>query len=153
MIPVLFEERVLAVIELASFRSFSPIILQFLDAHGDDRRGALHDHRERPHRAAPRAVAVAVERAELSQALQRQQDSWETNELQEKAELLERQNRDIEIKNREIELARSSLEEAEQLALSSVQVGVPGEHVARAAHAARSLLILSKVLPRTRPGT
>ena len=71
---------------------------------------------------------------------QQQEELQQTNEeLQEKAALLERQNRDIEIKNREIELARASLEEQRRAAGAQLEVQerVPGEHVARAAHAAQ----------------
>ena len=78
-----------------------------------------------------------------------QEELQQTNEeLQEKAALLAQQNRDIEIKNREIELARASLEEkAEQLALVvEVQERVPGEHVARAAHAAQLAADPAKLL-------
>ncbi|MEN3312406.1 MAG: hypothetical protein V7645_1735, partial [Actinomycetota bacterium] len=65
-----------------------------------------------------------------------------------KAQLLEEQNRRIEIKNREIELARAALEEkAEQLALSS---RYKSEFLANMSHELRtplnSLLILAKLL-------
>ena len=111
-------------------------------AHRDDRRRALHDHRQHPHRGAARAVAVAVAgAAEQSEALQRQQEELQaTNEeLQEKAAQLERQNRDIEIKNREIEMARSSLEEkAEQLALSARSTSPSSWRTCRTSCARRS---------------
>jgi CheY-like chemotaxis protein len=152
VIPVLFEEQVLAVIELASFTPFSEIILQFLDQLTRRSASCSPRSRERPDRGAAPAVAVPVAGATGAvEALQRQQMELQaTNEeLQEKAEQLERQNRDIEIKNREIEMARSSLEEkAEQLALSSKykseflanmsheQRLVPGEADAGRRHAA-----------------
>src|SRR5205085_10928917 len=67
---------------------------------------------------------------------------------EEKAQLLEEQNRRIEIKNREIEEARLALEEkAEQLALSSKY---KSEFLANMSHELRtplnSLLILAKLL-------
>ena len=121
-------------------------------AHGDDRRRALHDHRQRAHGGAAPAVPVPVAGASgaVARRSSRQQEELQaTNEeLQEKAEQLERQNRDIEIKNREIEMARGSLEEkAEQLALSSKY---KSEFLANMSHELRtplnSLLILSKLL-------
>ena len=77
----------------------------------------------------------------LAQQLQtRQEELQKTNEeLQEKARLLAHQNQEVERKNQEVEQARQALEEkAKQLALTSqVQVRVPRQHVARAAHAAQ----------------
>src|SRR5690606_11210624 len=73
----------------------------------------------------------------------------ETNEeLAEKARLLERQNRDIEVKNEEIEAAQVALQErAEQLALSS---RYKSEFLANMSHELRnplnSLLILARLL-------
>ena len=69
-------------------------------------------------------------------------------ELEEKAELLARQNRDIEVKNTEIEDARQVLEErAEQLAVS---MRYKSEFLANMSHELRtplnSLLILAKLL-------
>jgi signal transduction histidine kinase/HAMP domain-containing protein/DNA-binding response OmpR family regulator len=131
VIPVTFEGQVLAVIELASFREFSEINLQFLDQLTETIGVVL-------------STIIANVRTE--QLLEQSQSQGQ--ELTEKAQQLELQNRDIEIKNREIETARSSLEEkAEQLALSSKY---KSEFLANMSHELRtplnSLLILSKVL-------
>ncbi len=158
VIPVLFEEQVLAVIELASFTPFSEIILQFLDQLTETIGVVLSTiiANVRTEELLEQSQSQSQELQQQSEALQRQQMELQaTNEeLQEKAQQLERQNRDIEIKNREIEMARSSLEEkAEQLALSSKY---KSEFLANMSHELRtplnSLLILSKVLSANEGG-
>ena len=138
-----FEEQVLGVIELASFRPFSVVHLQFLEQLmeiigvslnaiiASSRTQALLEESQR----------LAAELQNKSGELQTQQRELQQSnaELEEKASLLAQQNRAIEIKNLEIEDARQALEDrAEQLALSSrYKSRVPREHVARAAHAAQ----------------
>ena len=158
VIPVQFEDQVLAVIELASFRPFSEVILDFLDQLTETIGVTLSTiiANVRTEQLLEQSQTQSQELQDQSQALQAQQEELQaTNEeLQEKAELLETQNRDIEIKNREIDAARLSLEEkAEQLALSSKY---KSEFLANMSHELRtplnSLLILSKVLSSNENG-
>ncbi len=145
VVPVLFEEDVLGVIELASFEPFSDVHLSFLDQFMESVGIVLN------------TIMVNVRTEELleqsqllTQELQhRSVEQQRTNEeLAEKARLLELRNRDIEVKNREIETAQVALQErAEQLALSS---RYKSEFLANMSHELRtplnSLLILARLL-------
>ncbi|GAC1587091.1 MAG: HAMP domain-containing protein [Acidimicrobiales bacterium] len=124
VIPVLFEDEVRAVIELASFQPFTEVHLTFLDQLRETIGVVLN-------------TIIANMRTE---ELLEQSQSY--------ARLLEEQNRDIEVKNREIELAQVALQErAEQLALSSKY---KSEFLANMSHELRtplnSLLILARLL-------
>ena len=92
----------------------------------------------------------------MAEELQTQQEELQqTNEeLEEKARQLTEQKTEVERKNREVELAKQELEEkAEQLALTSqLQVAVPRQHVARAAHAAQQPADPSRQLADNREG-
>src|SRR5205823_1545200 len=117
IVPVLFEEQVLAVIELGSFGVFSDLHLAFLDQLMETIGVIVNTIIVNS-----RTEALLAESQRLAQQLQGQQEELRnTNtELEEKAALLAEQNRAIEVKNFEIEQARRSLEDrAEQLALSS----------------------------------
>src|SRR5581483_2356549 len=117
VLPVLFEEQCLAVIELASFRPFSPINQALLEQIVETVGVVLNTII-----ATMRTEELLEQSQSLSAELQKRQEELQrTNaELEEKALELARQNRAIEVKNAEIELARRELEErAEQLALSS----------------------------------
>ncbi len=122
IMPILFEDQVLGVIELAWLRSPSEIHRTFLEQLMETLGVVLN-------------TIIANMRTE--ELLQQSQSL--NAELEQQAQLLEERNLDIEGKNREIEQARLGLEEkAAQLALSTpVQVGVPGQHEPRAAHAAQ----------------
>ncbi|MDF9816030.1 HAMP domain-containing protein/GAF domain-containing protein [Streptomyces sp. SPB162] len=143
VLPVLFEDRILGVIELAAFQPFTQIQKDFLSQITDiiaisvntisvntKTEGLLEQSQE-----------LTEQLKERSGELENRQKALQLSnaELEEKAELLARQNRDIEVKNTEIEEARQVLEErAEQLAVSmALQVRIPGQHVARAAHPAQ----------------
>jgi len=145
IVPVLFEERVLGVIELASFKNFSDLHMSFLQQLVDTLGVVLNTII-----ANARTEELLAQSQRLTQELQAQSmELQRTNaELQEKAALLSEQNRNIEIKNREIEMARLGLEEkAEQLALSSQY---KTEFMANMSHELRtplnSLLVLARLL-------
>jgi signal transduction histidine kinase/ActR/RegA family two-component response regulator len=152
VLPVLFEEQVLAVIELASLRPFTDTERTFLDQTMETIGVVLNTilANMRTEELLEQSQRLTQELQSQSRELQSQQGELrKTNEeLQEKAALLSEQNRDIELKNREIELARRGVEEkAEQLALSS---RYKSEFLANMSHELRtplnSLLILTKLL-------
>ncbi|MBT2401683.1 HAMP domain-containing protein [Streptomyces sp. ISL-100] len=152
VLPVLFEGKVLGVIELASFQPFTQIQKDFLNQIAEMIATSVNTI------SVNTKTEVLLEQSqELTEQLRersaelenRQKALQESNaELEEKAELLAQQNRDIEVKNTEIEEARQVLEErAEQLAVS---MRYKSEFLANMSHELRtplnSLLILAKLL-------
>ncbi|HVS08308.1 MAG TPA: response regulator, partial [Planctomycetota bacterium] len=147
ILPVLFEGRIKAVLELASFERFSPTHEVFLDQLAES-IGIVCNTIE----ANMRTENLLKQSQSLAQELQlQQQELKNTNqELKEKAKLLADQNVEVERKNQEVEQARKALEEkAEQLALTSKY---KSEFLANMSHELRtplnSLLILSDQLVR-----
>jgi signal transduction histidine kinase/HAMP domain-containing protein/CheY-like chemotaxis protein len=157
VLPILFEDQVLGVIELASFTSFNPVQTDFLEQLTETlgvnfntiianaRTDALLEESQR----------LASELQARSEELQSQQVELQRSnaELEEKAALLAAQNRDIETKNAEIEQARQEIEErARQLALASKY---KSQFLANMSHELRtplnSLLILARLLAQN-PG-
>ena len=110
VLPILFEQQVKAVIEIASLDRFTETHLSFLDQLMESIGVVLNTIE-----ANSRTESLLTQSQSLAQELQ------QTNqELAEKARLLSEQNIEVERKNREVEQAKLALEEkATQLALSS----------------------------------
>jgi signal transduction histidine kinase len=159
VLPVLFEGEVKAVIELASFHSFSPIHQLFLDQLMESIGVVLNmiGANMRTEELLQQSQSLTQELQSQSKELTQQQEELKrTNvalekqaiELEDKARLLSEQNTKVEVKNREVEQARLSLEEkAEQLSMISKY---KSEFLANMSHELRtplnSLLILAKLL-------
>ena len=157
VLPILFEDQVLGVIELASFSQFIDVETAFLEQLTETlgvnvntiianaRTDALLEQSQR----------LTSELQARSEELQAQQEELQrsNDELGDKAALLAAQNRDIETKNAEIEQARQEIEErARQLALASKY---KSQFLANMSHELRtplnSLLILARLLAQN-PG-
>ncbi|KIF84006.1 GAF domain-containing protein, partial [Noviherbaspirillum autotrophicum] len=138
VLPILFEQQVKAVIEIASLDRFTETHLSFLDQLMETIGVVLNTIE-----ANSRTESLLRQSQSLAQELQ------QTNlELAEKASLLSEQNIEVERKNREVEQAKLALEEkATQLALSSKY---KSEFLANMSHELRtplnSLLILAQQL-------
>jgi signal transduction histidine kinase len=152
VLPIVFEDQALGVIELASFDRFTPVQRDFLEqlmetigvtvntiianARTDS---LLAESRRLTRELQARSGELQEQRAELRRS---------NAELAEKAELLATQNRDIEVKNFEIEQARQEIEQrAQRLALASKY---KSEFLVNMSHELRtplnSLLILARLL-------
>jgi len=152
VLPVVFEDQVLGVIEAGSFSPFTQVHRDFLEQltetigvnvntiTANSRTDALLAESQR----------LAGELQARTRELQVRQDELQLSnaELEDKAAQLARQNRDIEIKNVEIEQARQELEErARELGLAS---RYKSQFLANMSHELRtplnSLLILARLL-------
>ncbi|NBM20418.1 HAMP domain-containing protein [Streptomyces sp. GC420] len=152
VLPIVVEEQVLGVIELASVTPFTQIHRDFLDQLMETIGVNVNTivANARTDELLGESQRLAAELQARSEELQVQQDELQRSnaELEEKAALLAAQNRDIEAKNLEIEQARQELEtRAQQLALASKY---KSEFLANMSHELRtplnSLLILAQLL-------
>ena len=138
VLPILFEQQVKAVIEIASLERFTDTHLSFLDQLMESIGVVLNTIE-----ANGRTESLLTQSQSLAHELQ------QTNmALAEKARLLSDQNIEVERKNREVEQAKLALEDkATQLALSSKY---KSEFLANMSHELRtplnSLLILAQQL-------
>jgi signal transduction histidine kinase/HAMP domain-containing protein len=158
VLPILFEDQVLGVLELASLHKFSDMHVTFFDRYvpaigvtinaimANSRTEALLEESQ----------VLAIQLQERSDELQRQQGELRRSnaELEDKAALLAKQNRAIEVQNFQIDQARRTIEErAQQLAISSQY---KSEFLANMSHELRtplnSLLVLAKLLAENLDG-
>jgi CheY-like chemotaxis protein/signal transduction histidine kinase/HAMP domain-containing protein len=145
VLPVLFEDRVKAVIELASLSAFTASHLAFLEQLTASIGIVLNSIE-----ATMQTEGLLKQSQQLAIELQTQQkELQQTNEqLAQKAQQLAEQNVEVERKNQEIEQARRALEEkAKELALTSKY---KSEFLANMSHELRtplnSILILGQQL-------
>ncbi len=143
--PIVYENEVKGVVELASFHEFTEIERNFLEQFFET-LGTIIMSIE----SGQRTEELLKQSQRLTQELQNQQEELQqTNEeLEEKAREVSEQNREVERKNSEVESARVELEEkAKQLSLTSKY---KSEFLANMSHELRtplnSLLILSQQL-------
>ncbi|MER5352108.1 HAMP domain-containing protein [Kitasatospora sp. NPDC002551] len=152
VLPIVVEEQVLGVIELASVQPFTQVhrdfLEQLMETIGVNVNTIIANARtDELLGESQRLTAELQARSEELQA--RQEELQASNaELEEKAELLAAQNRDIEAKNLQIEQARQELEDrAHQVSLASTY---KSEFLANMSHELRtplnSLLILAQLL-------
>jgi signal transduction histidine kinase/HAMP domain-containing protein/DNA-binding response OmpR family regulator len=137
VLPVLFEGGIKAVIELASFRKFSEVNLDFVKQLTESI-----------------GVVLNTIAANMRTELLLQQSQALTEELTEINKRLEQQKTEVEHKNSEVEQAKRALEEkAKQLALTSKY---KSEFLANMSHELRtplnSLLLLSQSLSENPDG-
>jgi HAMP domain-containing protein/CheY-like chemotaxis protein/signal transduction histidine kinase len=145
VLPILFEDRVKAVIELASLNSFTTSHLAFLEQLTSSIGIVLNSIE-----ATMQTEGLLKQSQQLASELQTQQrELQQTNEqLAQKATQLAEQNAEVERKNQEIEQARGALEEkAKELALTSKY---KSEFLANMSHELRtplnSILVLGQQL-------
>jgi HAMP domain-containing protein/CheY-like chemotaxis protein/signal transduction histidine kinase len=145
VLPVLFEDRVKAVIELASLGAFTASQLAFLEQLTASIGIVLNSIE-----ATMQTEGLLKQSQQLATELQVQQkELQQTNEqLAQKAQQLAEQNVEVERKNQEIEQARRALEEkAKELALTSKY---KSEFLANMSHELRtplnSILVLGQQL-------
>jgi HAMP domain-containing protein/CheY-like chemotaxis protein/signal transduction histidine kinase len=152
VLPVLFEDRVKAVIELASLGAFTASHLAFLEQLTSSIGIVLNSIE-----ATMQTEGLLKQSQNLATELQTQQkELQQTNEqLAQKAQELAEQNYEVERKNQEIEQARRALEEkARELALTSKY---KSEFLANMSHELRtplnSILVLGQQLAENPDGS
>ncbi len=150
VLPILFGDQVMGVVELASFTKFSRIQIDFLEQLTESLGVSVNAI------IANSRTDTLLEQSQLLTAeLQARSEELQLSnaDLEEKAAQLAEQKQDIETKNAQIERARAEIEErARQLALASQY---KSQFLANMSHELRtplnSLLILARLLAQN-PG-
>ncbi|HEY3463643.1 MAG TPA: HAMP domain-containing protein, partial [Amycolatopsis sp.] len=152
VLPIVVEDQVLGVLELASVHGFTAVHRAFLELLMEQIGVNVNSivANARTDELLGESQRLTAELQARSEELQARQEELQSSnaELEEKAALLVTQNRDIETKNLEIEQARQELEaRAQQLTLASKY---KSEFLANMSHELRtplnSLLILAQLL-------
>jgi signal transduction histidine kinase/CheY-like chemotaxis protein/HAMP domain-containing protein len=155
--PLLFEGEVLGVVELASFSTFTPVQIDFLEQFAETLGISVNAiiANSRTDTLLGQSQRLTAELQARSSELQARSEELQRSnaDLEDKAELLAAQKQDIEAKNAEIERARTEIEErARQFALASQY---KSQFLANMSHELRtplnSLLILARLLAQN-PG-
>ena len=135
VLPILFENQIKAVIELASVTAFTTLQLTFLDQLTDSIGIVLNSIE-----ATMQTEGLLKQSQQLAGELQtRQRELQQTNEqLEQKAQQLAERNVEVERKNPGNRAGPAGARRAGERAGAhlEIQVRVPRQHVARAAHAA-----------------
>ena len=149
VVPIIFEQEVLAVLELASFNPFTEIQLSFIDQLAESMGIVLNTMI-----ATMRTEELLKDSQSMAEELESQQDKLqETNkELEKKASELEERNSEIENKNIEVEKSREELKDkAEQLEITSKY---KSEFLTNMSHELRtplnSIMLLSDLLAKNK---
>jgi signal transduction histidine kinase/CheY-like chemotaxis protein/HAMP domain-containing protein len=157
VLPVMFEDKVQGVVELASFTKFSKVQIDFLEQLTETLGVSVNAiiANARTDALLEQSQRLTAELQARSQELQSRSEELQLSnaDLEEKAAQLATQKQDIEAKNAEIERARTEIEaRARQLALASQY---KSQFLANMSHELRtplnSLLILARLLAQN-PG-
>ena len=157
VLPIMFEDKVQGVVELASFTKFTPIQIDFLEQFAETLGVSANAiiANARTDALLKESQRLTAELQARSSELQARSEELQLSnaDLEEKAALLAAQKQDIEAKNTEISRAREEIEErARQLALASQY---KSQFLANMSHELRtplnSLLILARLLAQN-PG-
>ncbi|MEU1891256.1 HAMP domain-containing protein [Streptomyces pristinaespiralis] len=158
VLPVVLEDQLLGVVELAAVQPLTVVhrdfLDQFIESVGVNVSSLIAN--TRTDELLDRSQRLTAELSNRSRELQARQEELQRSnaELKEKAALLADRNRDIERKNLEIEQARQELEaRAQQLSRTSMY---KSEFLANMSHELRtplnSLLILAQLLAQNLEG-